>query len=149
AGRLAVFFSAAMDWRIAAALDCAFLLAVAAAAAREIVAGRNWRNLKVLLPVSILLAANVAFHAEAHFNGISDYSRRLGLGAAIVLIMIIGGRIVPSFTRNWLVRENPGRLPAPFGRFDLIAIAISALALAAWVAFPHHPASGVLLAGAG
>ena len=36
---------------------------------------------------------------------------------------MIGGRIVPSFTRNWLARENPGRLPAPFGRFDVVAIA--------------------------
>ena len=35
-----------------------------------------------------------------------------------MLITLIGGRIVPSFTRNWLARQNPGRLPAPFGRFD-------------------------------
>ena len=40
--------------------------------------------------------------------------------------MIIGGRIIPSFTRNWLARENPGRLPAPFDRFDVAAIAVSA-----------------------
>jgi uncharacterized protein involved in response to NO len=127
--------------------DCAFLLAVAAAAGREIVAGRNWRNLKVLVPVSILLAANVAFHAEVHFNGASDYSRRLGIGAAIVLIMIIGGRIIPSFTRNWLVRENPGRLPVPFDRFDVAVIAVSAVAIAAWVFWPSHPESGWLLIG--
>ena len=37
------------------------------------------------------------------------------------LIMLIGGRIVPSFTRNWLGRENPGRLPA-FGRFDMVSM---------------------------
>jgi uncharacterized protein involved in response to NO len=29
------------------------------------------------------------------------------------LISLIGGRVIPSFTRNWLARENPGRLPAP------------------------------------
>jgi uncharacterized protein involved in response to NO len=148
AGRLAVFFSAIFDWRIVMLADCAFLLAVAAATGREIVAGRNWRNLKVLVPVSVLLAANVVFHAEAHFAGISDVSRRLGIGAAILLIMIIGGRIIPSFTRNWLARENPGRLPAPFDRFDLAAIAVSAVAIAAWVVFPLHPASGALLLGA-
>jgi uncharacterized protein involved in response to NO len=144
-GRVAVFFSAAVDWRIAAVADCAFLAAVTAATAREIVAGRNWRNLKVLLPVSVLLLANVAFHVEAHFDGTSDYSRRLGIAAAVLLIMIIGGRIIPSFTRNWLVRENPGRLPAPFGRLDLAAIAASALALAAWVGLPDSRAAGILL----
>jgi uncharacterized protein involved in response to NO len=148
AGRVAVFFSATVDWRVAAAADCAFLLAVAAAAGREIVAGRNWRNLKVLLPVSVLLAANVIFHVEAHFDGVSDIGRRLGIGAAIVLIMIVGGRIIPSFTRNWLVRANPGRLPAPFGRFDVAAIAISTIALGAWVILPAHSGSGALLVGA-
>jgi uncharacterized protein involved in response to NO len=148
AGRVAVFFSDMVDWRLAVLADCAFLLAVAAAAGREIVAGRNWRNLKVLVPVSLLLAANVCFHAEVHFDGVSDYSRRLGLGAAIILIMIVGGRIVPSFTRNWLVRENPGRLPAQFGRFDVATLAISAAAIAAWVLSPLHPVGGALLLAA-
>ncbi|RUW83224.1 NnrS family protein [Mesorhizobium sp. M1E.F.Ca.ET.063.01.1.1] len=148
AGRVAVFFSAEMGWLLIAAMDCSFLLAVVAAAATEIVAGRNWRNLKVLLPVATLFAANVMFHAEAHYQGVSDMSRRLGLGAVVVLIMIIGGRIVPSFTRNWLAREKPGRLPAPFGRFDAGTIALSAMGLAAWAFFPDSIATGVPLIAA-
>jgi uncharacterized protein involved in response to NO len=145
AGRFAVFFSAGIGWLAAGVVDCAFLLAVAVSAATEIVAGRNWRNLKVLLPVTVLFAANAAFHAEAHFEGVTDISRRLGLAAAIVLIMIVGGRIVPSFTRNWLVRENPGRLPVPIGRFDAVAIGVSALALAAWTFFADSATAGVAL----
>jgi uncharacterized protein involved in response to NO len=145
AGRFAVFFSADIGWLEAAVVDCAFLLAVAASAATEIVAGRNWRNLKVLLPVTVLFAANAAFHAEVHFEGAADISRRLGLAAAIALVMIVGGRIVPSFTRNWLVRENPGRLPAPIGRFDAVSIAVSVLALAAWTFFPDASAAGAVL----
>ncbi|AZO25483.1 NnrS family protein [Mesorhizobium sp. M1E.F.Ca.ET.045.02.1.1] len=148
AGRVAVFFSAEMGWLLSAAMDCSFLLAVVAAAATEIVAGRNWRNLKVLLPVATLFAANVMFHVEAHYQGVSDMSRRLGLGAVVVLIMIIGGRIVPSFTGNWLAREKPGRLPAPFGRFDAGTIALSAIGLAAWAFFPDSIATGVPLIAA-
>ncbi|MDX8530782.1 NnrS family protein [Mesorhizobium sp. VK25A] len=148
AGRAAVFFSAETGWLLSAVIDCSFLLAVVAAAATEIVAGRNWRNLKVLLPVATLFAANVMFHAEAHYQGISDMSRRLGLGAVVVLVMIIGGRIVPSFTRNWLVREKPGRLPASFGRFDVGTIALSAVGLAAWTFFPDSIATGMLLVAA-
>jgi len=144
AGRFAVFFSADIGWIAAAALDGAFLLAVAAAATTEIVAGRNWRNLKVLIPLILLLAANLLFHLEAHFNGLSDFSRRLGIGAVVLLIMIIGGRIIPSFTRNWLVRRNPGRLPVPVGRYDTVVIAISAISLIAWSAFPN----GVLIGAA-
>ncbi|KXF76093.1 short-chain dehydrogenase [Paramesorhizobium deserti] len=149
AGRFAVFFSAEIGWVVAAVVDCAFLLAVAAAAGVEIVAGRNWRNLKVLAPVAVLFMANILFHIEAHVNGLTDISRRLGIGAALVLIMIIGGRIIPSFTRNWLVRENPGRLPVPFARFDAVAIVISGATLAAWTFMPEQAVVGLALIAAG
>ncbi|PAP98236.1 NnrS family protein [Mesorhizobium mediterraneum] len=145
AGRFVVFFSAETGWLLGAIIDCAFLLAVVAAAATEIIAGRNWRNLKVLLPVTVLLAANMTFHAEAHYQGVSDIGRRLGLGAAVVLIMIIGGRIIPSFTRNWLARERPGRLPVPFGRFDVGAITLSAAGLMAWAFLPDSAGTGAML----
>lgn len=149
-GRMAVFFSAEIGWLAAAVIDCAFLMAVAGTAAIEIAAGRNWRNLKVLAPVTALLAANVLFHLEAHQSGASDIGRRLAIGAAVVLITIIGGRIVPSFTRNWLARENPGRLPIPFSGFDVAIIVMSVLALALWVVFPERTETGLaLLVGAG
>ncbi|MER9670223.1 NnrS family protein [Mesorhizobium sp. M0203] len=146
AGRIAVFFSADIGWEAAAVIDGSFLLAVATAAAREIVSGRNWRNLKVLLPLAVLACANSAFHIEAHLQGTSDISRRLGMAAAIMLISLIGGRIIPSFTRNWLVRKNPGRLPVPFDRFDIASLAISAIALGAWTFAPGNSVSGMLMA---
>ena len=59
---------------------------------------------------------------------------------------MIGGRIVPSFTRNWLARENPGRLPAPFGRFDVAVIGMTAATLALWVAQPIGRLTGAALA---
>lgn len=149
AGRAAVFFSASIGWFAAMAVDCAFLLSVTFAAGAEIVAGRNWRNLKVLAPVTVLLAANILFHVEAHLYGITDISRRLGVSGAMVLIILIGGRIIPSFTRNWLVRENPGRLPAPFGRFDAAVILLSGIALAAWAFVPEWTGTGVLLVTSG
>ena len=79
----------------------------------------------------------MCFHLEAHFAGSADISIRLGLAVVVMLITLIGGRIVPSFTRNWLARENPGRLPVPFGRFDMIVIVASAAALVLWVALPQ------------
>jgi NnrS protein len=124
-------------------------LLVAAAAAREILAGRNWRNLNVVMLVLLLLAGNIAFHLEAHFDGAADTGIRIGIAVVVVLIPLIGGRIIPSFTRNWLVRENPGRLPTPFGRFDVIVVAIGALALAVWVVSPAGRLTGAGLAIAG
>ncbi len=149
AGRIAVTVSADIGWLSAMIVDVGFLVLVVAAILREIVAGQNWRNLRVAAIVSLLLAGNVAFHLEAHFNGSAVYGLRVGIAAIVLLIMVIGGRIVPSFTRNWLVRENPGRLPAPLGPFDVSVIAFSAAALALWVAQPEGPNTAAALAAAG
>lgn len=145
AGRIAVWFSADLGWIGAMALDAAFLAAVIAAAAIEIIAGRNWRNLMVLAPVTVLLAANILFHIEAGFSGMTETSRNLGIGAGIVLIIIIGGRIIPSFTRNWLVQKKSGRLPVPFNRYDGVTLMVSAFALLCWVFLPDRWESGVVL----
>jgi len=149
AGRVAVSLSTSIGWMAAAAIDCAFLALVTAAAAREIAAGRNWRNLKVVVIVGVLAAANLGFHLEAHFRGVADYSLRAGIGAIIILITLVGGRIVPSFTHNWLARAKPGRLPAPLGRFDIVAIIASAGAMALWIAIPSGPATAIALLSAG
>ena len=150
AGRAAVAFSAVIGGWLAAAIDSAFLLSVIAFAARELSHGKNNHNLRVLVAVLVLLAGNVVFHVEALVNGSADYGTRIGLAGALILIMLIGGRIIPSFTRNWLARENPGALPASSGRFDLAAIIIAALALLAWIVAPEARATGLalLLAGA-
>lgn len=149
AGRLAVTFSAAAGWWAAMLVDTGFLFLVAAAAAREIAAGRNWKNLSVVALVVLLFAGNVAFHLEAHFRGAADFGTRIGIAVIVMLISLIGGRIVPSFTRNWLVRENPGRLPVPFGRFDMIVVALGALALTSWVVMPDGRMTGAALGIAG
>jgi uncharacterized protein involved in response to NO len=149
AGRLGVTFSAETGWLVAMLVDASFLLLVAAAAAREILAGRNWRDLNVVMLVLLLLTGNIAFHLEAHFHGAADTGIRIGIGVVVLLISLIGGRVIPSFTRNWLVRENPGRLPVPFGRFDVIVVAIGALALFVWVANPVGRFTGTALAIAG
>ncbi len=149
AGRLAVTLSAETGWAFALVVDASFLALVAAAAAREIVAGRNWRNLPVVGLVLLLLAGNVAFHLEAHVSGAADYAIRIGISVVVLLISLIGGRIIPSFTRNWLVRENPGRLPVPFGRFDRLVIGVGALALLCWIASPVNWITGAAMAIAG
>jgi uncharacterized protein involved in response to NO len=149
AGRVCVTFSAETGWLAAMVVDASFLLLVATALAREIVAGRKWSNLNVVFLVTLLFAGNVAFHLEAHFSGAADTSIRIGIGVVVMLISLIGGRIIPSFTRNWLARENPGRLPVPFARFDVLVIAVSALALLAWIIWPSGAGTGAALALAG
>jgi uncharacterized protein involved in response to NO len=146
AGRLAVAGAPPLPPPAVMSIDCAFLLAVVAMAAREIAAGRNWRNLMVVAPAALFLAANLTFHLEAMRTGGADVGRRLGLAVVIFLITLIGGRIIPSFTRNWLTQRS-ARLPVASDRFD--ALAAGALALLAWTARPEALPTALLLALAG
>lgn len=151
AGRTATLLGAALEPALVAAIDLAFLATLAFLAGREIVAGRNWRNLKVLVAIGLLFLGDAVFHVEAlGAAAFLGYGTRIGTAAAIFLIMLIGGRIVPSFTRNWLARRGAGRLPVAFNRFDAATLAIAGLALAAWVLAPQALLSALLcfLAGA-
>jgi uncharacterized protein involved in response to NO len=149
AGRVAVLVSTQIGAAAAAAIDLAFLVTLAAVIGREIVAGRNWRNLKVLAVLGVLILGNAAFHWESIRYGAADYGNRIAVAAVIMMIMVVGGRIVPSFTRNWLSRQGPGRLPMPFGRFDTACMVVAALALVAWVVAEDRVVTGALLLAAG
>lgn len=149
-GRIAVATSGATGWLVALLADNAFLLVLSLAIGREILAGKNWQNLKVLIAVIVLLAGNVTFHLEAHWNGVVDHGWRIGIAAVISLVMLIGGRVIPSFTRNWLARTRPGALlPVAFNRFDVMTILAAVASLVLWVAAPAEPVTGAVLMLAG
>jgi uncharacterized protein involved in response to NO len=149
AGRLAIFASALAGRASAAVVDVSFLIVFAALVAREVVAGRNWRNMKVVALVLGLALINVAFHVEDAWQGLADFSIRAALGLLVMLILLIGGRVTPSFTGNWLAKANLGPRPAPFGRPDQLILALSGLALLAWVIAPDAVATGILALAAG
>jgi uncharacterized protein involved in response to NO len=148
-GRAAVATSALIGAGAAAFADVLFLVALGVIVGREIVAGGNRNNLKVLVLVSLLAIGNLVFHIETATAGTADYGKRIGVAAAVLLISLIGGRIVPSFTRNWLAKRGPKNLPAPFGRFDAATIASSAIALAAWLFAPASAVTGAACGVAG
>ena len=151
AGRLAVAGVFGQGPILVMAVDCAFMAAIGAMVVAEIVAGRNWGNLKVVAPVLLYLAANITFHLEAMTRGSADFGRRLGFAMVALLILLIGGRIIPSFTRNWLVKRSPtpGPLPVPFGRLDAVSLGFTLAALLLWVALPEAPLTGIGLMLAG
>lgn len=149
AGRVVVTFSAHTGWLAAMLVDVSFLLLVVIAAAREIAAGKNWRNLPVVGIVGCLLIGNVTFHLETRYVVMADISIRIGIAVVVLLICLIGGRIIPSFTRNWLVRENPGRLPVPFARFDRMVLVLTAAALLLWIVRPAYAVTALFLLVAG
>lgn len=152
AGRLAVTLGAGWPAGLVAAADLAFPLIFALAIGREIVVGRNWRNLVVLAMLAVFALGNALFHWEAAQgqSAAQGFGLRLGLGAGVMMIAVIGGRIVPSFTRNWLVKQAPGQLPVPPMRaFDKVTLGGLLLALLLWLVLPDHRLTGVALAVVG
>lgn len=150
-GRLAFLMASTLGPLITAIVDLSFLTALALIIAREIIAGANWRNLPVLILISLFCTGNWLIHFEA--NGIvetADIGLRLSMIILSVLVAVIGGRIVPSFTRNWLVRTGADTRPAaPMGKFDLISLLALVGFAGLYVAIPDHQltAFAALLAG--
>ena len=152
AGRIATTLSALMPHLMVALIDLAFPLALAAVLAREIVAGKNWRNLIVLAMLAVFTAGNAMFHWDVLQGAYpaKGIGLRIALGAAIMMIAVIGGRVVPSFTRNWLVRRGATRLPVPpMQRFDKLSLLMLLLALLPWVIRPEAMLTGIALIIAG
>jgi uncharacterized protein involved in response to NO len=151
AGRVAILFSVEIGPPAAAAADLAFPAVFLGVVAREIVAGRNWRNLPMLGALSMLLVGNLLVHLEA--LGLAETAalgNRLGIMTLLLLISLVGGRIVPSFTRNWLVKNRPTAAPpVPEGRFDLSALAVTVAGLLIWAVAPDSAAApwAALIAG--
>ncbi len=148
-GRLAVLVSGPIGAVAAAVLDALFLLAFLGLTTREVAAGRNWRNLRVLAVVALLAVGNIVFHVECWLFGTAAWGTRIGIAAGVLLVNLIGGRVVPSFTMNWLRARGPGATVTPFGRPDMIITAVSVAALALWVALPESriTGAGLILAG--
>jgi len=151
-GRVAVAVSIYLPVWLVALADLSLPLALIGFLTREIVRGKNWRNLIVLGMLVAFAIANAVFHWQAAAGGFAGGASglRLGLAAGIMMIAVIGGRIVPSFTRNWLVKRRAPALPAPpMQRFDRVALLILLVALLLWVVLPEQPVSGVALILAG
>jgi uncharacterized protein involved in response to NO len=145
AGRAAMLATDHIGSGAAAIVDCVYLVTLTAVVTREIVVGSNWRNLRVVILVGLTAVANIVFQAEVLIYAAPAYGLRLAVAAIVALIMVVGGRVTPSFTSNWLTRQGTETRPAPLGRFDIASIAVAAVALIAWTIAPDWYGAGVLL----
>jgi uncharacterized protein involved in response to NO len=149
-GRIACLVSAAMPAWLAPIVDLAFPVALECIAARELRAAGNRRNYPLLAPVIVLSIANLLSHLEALNVAVPiGLGWRLGIAVVIVLVSVIGGRIVPAFTRNWLSARGIAPLPPPAGMLDRIALGTLHLAMIGWTFLPDwRPLGALLLAAA-
>ncbi|MFB9947944.1 NnrS family protein [Rhizobium puerariae] len=133
AGRLALLLSDYVGDLTAVLVDSVFLPLLLFICVREVIAGRKWKDLKVIGGLLALSAANTLFHLEVITGQHPALGIKLALSAYIAMILVVGGRIIPSFTRNWINKTGRTDFPTPYDRFDTAAILCGVAALAAWV----------------
>ena len=137
----------------AATVAIAFPAGLALLLGYEIIAGRNFTNLPMVVVLVALSVAQALFHWEVAETGRSVFGERLAIAAIMAQFMVLLGRFVPMFTRDFLTPAGSGPMPATFGRVDAIALALGLAALAAWIGLPALGAwqapAGVLLLTAG
>ena len=148
AARLANLSAAAIGPPVAAALDVGFWVLLAAVTGREVLIGRNRRNLPPVGLLALLAVACALSQAEALGAATGDLGRRLGLAAILVLIGLIGGRVVPSFTRNWLAKRRRRAAAGALRPVDQVAMALLVVAAAAWVVVPDQALTAAALMAA-
>jgi uncharacterized protein involved in response to NO len=147
-GRIACLISADLPAWIAVVADLSFPAALLAVATREIIASRNWRNLVMSALLLVFVVADLLMDLECilHMPVPVGLGWRLGLAVPIVLISIIGGRIIPNFTRNWLMKRQSVRLPPAPGPIDGAAVGLLGAGLVTWAIVPDFRPAGVILA---
>ena len=149
AGRFAVLISGILSkdhHGFVAMIDSAFLVTFAGLLAREILAGKSTKNLPVVAIVGALAGCNIAFHL-ATLEIIEVISSRqialLAILLAVMLVTLIGGRVVPSFTRNWMASNNVMPLPASRDLVDQLGSLLVPLAALLLLTMPQSRFTGV------
>lgn len=134
---------------LSALVDGAFLVALAALVWRELVTSRSWGQAPIGLLISLYAGANILFHVLALRGAPTDLPERMAVALDMLLLTVIGGRLIPNFTREYLIQARVTERPASFSRFDGLSIVLVVAAALAWIVRPESLAAGVTLVAAG
>jgi uncharacterized protein involved in response to NO len=144
AARLAVLSSALVGFWPAALLDVGFFATLTAVGAREVLAAKN-RNVPIVVMALLFTLADAADYAGSE-GLIADIGWQAAICLVIIMISVIGGRIIPSFTRNWIAKQGERtRLPTQPAPLDLLVIVGTVISLLFWLALPNNRLTGSML----
>lgn len=151
AGRVSMALSLGGDFPVstAALIDVSFIPAFICLFAREVIAGGNKRNLVVVAAVSVFGSANVLFCLDVLGVYENELWLHLALGTIALLLALIGGRIIPTFTGNWLKAQGQDVSIPAMGLLDKAGILLTALSALGWTFLPEQGLTAVLLVVAG
>jgi uncharacterized protein involved in response to NO len=145
-GRVAFLLAGILPPVAVAVADLLYLPGLAFLLAEQLIGARKWRNIAFLPVLGVLWASDIAFHLGEGLAAL-----HAGITVVLVMIAIVGGRVVPSFTETWLRMKGtivtPRRLPWIEKGGAAVSIVVAGLVM---VVAPGSPYAGIaLLAAAG
>ncbi len=144
-GRIAFFMSGQLSGLVIGLIDISFLLLLDAFLWREVVHSKNWRNAPVCVLVLFFAIGNAVWHWQVLQGGNAAQGLYLGMAVIAILLALIGGRVTPSFTRNWLAKTGRETFDAAFSTLDKAAIGALVFSILMWLAAPHLAFTGAAL----
>lgn len=140
AGRLAMWFGGWLPDMLVAVLDLAFLPVLGIYVARVLIAHNNRRNFILVAVLVLLFAGNLMMQIGVITQkmGLLYLGQQHGINVVTLMMVIIAGRIIPAFSRNWLKLhgDNPEAVKT-FRSLEILSIASVALLLVAeWFPLP-------------
>jgi uncharacterized protein involved in response to NO len=146
AGRLAMFLSAWLPASLVFLLDMLFPILLGLLLGREIIGGRNRRNYPLVAIIAFVAMLNVLYHLGSNqwLPSVDRLAIYLMIHTLLLLVTIIAGRIVPSFTANWLRLQDKDQLPVNSDMINRAALLLTLLVGLSASFIPTHPLTGVL-----
>jgi uncharacterized protein involved in response to NO len=146
AGRLAMLPWCNIPPSIGAVVDLAFFPALAIALAPPLLRAGKVRNLGFVPALLALFLSNLAFHLGNidALPGAELPALNIAIDIVLLLITVIGGRIIPGFTRNGLARHGIHVDMAARPLIEAAAITAMIGVLLADIAAPQSQTSGIV-----
>lgn len=108
AGRIAMLPIGLLPVTIASAIDLSFFPALVVVLAPPLIRAGKFRNLPFIALLTALFLANLCFHLGVH--SVLEAGEHIGMALALdivtILIVVVGGRIIPAFTKSGLARHG-------------------------------------------
>ena len=152
-GRVVIGFGESLPTALVILGAIAYFVFLIALGQRELMAARNFKNLRVLAVIGVIALFDGLFTAACldalALDAVMLY--QTAILTIILLISLIGGRVIPAFTRNWMTRDHVNApMPTMFNRFDMLCLASVAISIVAGIIDPEGMAFGsaLLLAAA-
>ena len=146
AGRFAMILSFSLPAALVFVLDSLFPILLTLLLGREIISGKSKRNYPLIVIMVTVVILNIFYHLGATLvlPGADRTAIYLLIHTLLLLVVIIAGRIVPSFTANWLRQKGSDDLPVNSDMVNRSALVLTVLVGLFASFFPLNPVTGIL-----